>query len=267
MNNTNVYNRNITATLSLAEVPHKLDEQNYPRIIGYTGKDQNPVPEYIVRMRMLNRSFITQYGTLPQLLDQVIDKNNAFCPARFKGGSAKGRGIPTSTDFRVKKKNKGGVDYIETYPKDLVYYNPNLPKESHITRNKENFEAAELIVIDVDEGYNSEKEVQNKIDEWGLDVNFIYSTSSHDPSRGKIKLRVGWILPSPVTDINQYERYISILTTALAADKQCIEASRFYFPGKNLIYVNYDYLIDFKDIEELGGGKLQKIATLLIIIL
>jgi hypothetical protein len=233
----------LSFTTNLIQLEKKISIENYPNIVYQDDIKNIKIHESDVYLTLLNRSWMNVGNSdLKDFLKTIIDDKFSFCPSTFKHTTSNFNGYTAGFNFRFsfnEKTNKPVINSKDILPYDEIEFT----KENHVWRSKSTFKSCRILVIDIDEGYNSIIELHSKIKESSLkDCSFIYKTPSYDESKNKIKVRIGWLLEEEITDINELELYLSFLTSEFNGDKSCVDASRFYFPGKERVYVNEDII-------------------------
>jgi hypothetical protein len=252
----------LSYTLNLIPLENKISVENYPEIIYEDKSKKVEIHESDIRLTILNRSwFNIENSSLTEFLENIISNKLSFCPSVF---NTKNNliGYPLSFDYYFRYQN----GYSVITAKDILPYDAEYPKENHVWRSKSTFKSCRILMIDIDEGYDLLEEIKNKISESPLkDCSFIYKTFSYNEELKKIKVRIGWVLDEEITDINELEMYLSFLVDYFNGDKSCVDASRFYFPGKELVYAN-DNIIFKKELFLISNTKQNDISNKEILI-
>ena len=218
----------IKTTVSTISLDKKIDEKNYPE----TGEMNDKIYyDYDFRNRILQKSWFTVDVTLNKLAD-LISKGHSFCPAVFQENSANQTCIPKSTDYELDKRNI-------PHPNDVIHYDKNFPKKLHVWRNSKNFIQTRLIGVDIDFGYDSLEDIMDKINNSPFkDCSLIYTTFSYDKATGKIKVRLLWVLSEICTNPELIIKATSNLIKYFGGDESCKDVSRFFYGGKEILYIN-----------------------------
>jgi hypothetical protein len=225
---------NFSFTSNVIQLEKKISIENYPKII--IQNDKETITESDIRIKLLNRSWfnIDNYS-LKDFLTLIIDEKYSFCPSTFQS-TTKLNGFITNFEYSIRLRDNDKYDIIS---KSISKYNDEFPKEIHVWRSKNGFKSCQVLMIDIDEGYDSLSQIYETIVSSSLkDCSFIYKTFSYNKELGKIKVRIGWVLDEPITNIDELEMYLSFLINEFKADKSCSYASRFYFPGMELVHIN-----------------------------
>lgn len=116
----------------------------------------------------------------------------------------------------------------------------------HGKRRISNFEQAQLLALDFDEGMTFE-EVTAISQEYNLPIAFAYETFS---SKNCDKFRIVFRLDRPITDKDTFRNAITVLMTIFdKCDKSCKDSARMFFGGKRLICCNKNNFITLESLE------------------
>jgi hypothetical protein len=117
-----------------------------------------------------------------------------------------------------------------------------LPAVLEGKRSNDNWKQQQVFALDFDSGITFNT-VLTRLQEYGLDCTFAYSTFSNSPE--KAKFRVVFQLDHVVTDIKSRKKIqLAFIYLFPEVDKQCTDPCRFFFGGKELIHENYGYYLD-----------------------
>lgn len=121
---------------------------------------------------------------------------------------------------------------------------------------KKNWLSSDYIFIDVDDAHNVDFRTLPE----SLKPSFIYTTLSHTEQSGRY--RMGYYLSETQDDVETYESLIRGLLKVLKehginGDSQCSNANRIYFPAKEILYVDYDRILDIDLIEAVDPVKID----------
>jgi hypothetical protein len=110
-------------------------------------------------------------------------------------------------------------------------------------RRSDNWKHQSVFALDFDCGISFEK-VKLRLEEYGLDCSFAYSTFSN--TLEKPKFRVVWQLNQVILNVEYRETIQKALMYLFKeeSDQSCKDASRIFFGGRNIIYSNYNYHLD-----------------------
>lgn len=116
-------------------------------------------------------------------------------------------------------------------------------------RSSKNWKNQSVFALDFDGGI-SFKEVQLRLEEYGLDCSFAYSTFSN--TLEKPKFRVVWQLNQVILNAEYRETIQQALMYLFKeeSDRVCKDASRIFFGGRDIIYSNYNYHLDIDTLLE-----------------
>jgi len=235
---------NFEYCINTIPTPQKISEKNFP---GNIKEDEtgtlNTAETYF---KIHQQAFVQCESNLDDFLNAVTTQHYSFTPALFKPNPFQNGILKNLTDFYTRiVVDKKGVKKWKAFPHRF-----KTNEFLSIWRNKSNFVSSQMIAIDIDDNYKSIIEIQDKIKSLNLDCNYIYTSLSH--SDIKPKVRIGWILEDVITDKAKYEQYINILTHLLNADPACVDCSRFYFNGKEVVYKNNDYKLDLNSLIDIA---------------
>lgn len=120
---------------------------------------------------------------------------------------------------------------------------PFINDNSHVSQ--------QVFAVDIDDHLTIEAAKQMTLSK-GFAPSFIYTSFSHTPEHHKF--RVVYILDKPVDTATAREviqKFMSLFTIdgKSAADQRCKDVSRLYHGGKNIVYKNYDSVIDLAEIQ------------------
>jgi hypothetical protein len=115
-------------------------------------------------------------------------------------------------------------------------------------RKNQNWKSQSIYALDFDSGI-SFLIVLERLKKYGLDCTFAYSTFSS--SEETPKFRVIFQLREVITDKSTRDSIqLTLMEFFPECDKQCKDAARIYFGGKEIIYSNYDYFLDLPQLVE-----------------
>ncbi len=121
-----------------------------------------------------------------------------------------------------------------------------IPAHIEGMRKNDNWKSQSIFALDFDSGITFHT-VRERLKEYGLDCSFAYSTFSDSPE--KPKFRVVFALGAVVIDRESRNQIqLSLMNLFPEADNSCKDASRIFFGGKELIYVNYEYYLDIDEL-------------------
>lgn len=93
-------------------------------------------------------------------------------------------------------------------------------------RSSSAFEAADLAVVDIDNGLTIDAVRQHPLADSAC---WIYTTCSHNPGADKHRMRVVFRLPWRITDPDLYKAVITLLSRALGGDRSCTDPCRLFY--------------------------------------
>ncbi|BAY37086.1 hypothetical protein NIES2111_14210 [Nostoc sp. NIES-2111] len=113
-------------------------------------------------------------------------------------------------------------------------------------RTADNWKSQSVFALDFDGGITFE-EVKLRLEEYGLDCCFTYSTFSSTSELPKF--RVVWQLDQVVIN-KEYRNEIqfALMNLLPESDKACKDANRMYFGGREIIYSSYSYCLKIEDL-------------------
>ena len=115
-------------------------------------------------------------------------------------------------------------------------------------RTAKNWESQSIFALDFDSGVTFSR-VLEKLQEYGLDCTFAYTTFSDSPKAEKFRV----VLQTDKTITDKAFRdtiQLSLIALFPEVDKSCKDRSRLFFGGKELIYENYEYYLDLDKLIE-----------------
>ncbi|OBQ05484.1 MAG: hypothetical protein AN482_16510 [Anabaena sp. LE011-02] len=139
---------------------------------------------------------------------------------------------------------------IEEFAKSIVIPNSQTWVAAYLEggRKNEYWKSQSIFALDFDSGITFDN-VLTRLKEYGLDCTFAYSTFSS--SEEIPKFRVTFQLKEVITDKSTRDSIqITLMALFPECDKQCKDAARIYFGGKELIYSNYDSYLDLPQLVE-----------------
>lgn len=93
-------------------------------------------------------------------------------------------------------------------------------------RTSEAFVHSDLAVVDIDYGLNLDDFRAHPL---AAHAAFLYTTTSHRPTPGQHRFRVGFLLPERISDGELYKSLITLLIRELGGDKSCSDCCRIFY--------------------------------------
>ena len=93
-------------------------------------------------------------------------------------------------------------------------------------RSSSAFDAADLAVVDIDNGLSIEAFLAHPL---AIDACWVYTTASHDPASGKERFRVVFRLPRRISDPDLYKAVVTLLSRSLGGDRSCTDPCRLFY--------------------------------------
>ena len=139
---------------------------------------------------------------------------------------------------------------IEEFAREITYPNGKsyCPAIFNGSRSNENWISQQIFALDFDGGITF-NEVRDQLKEYDLDCTFAYNTFSNTPELPKF--RVVW-QTELIVDFNERNaiQFNLMHLFAKKADKACKDAARLFYGGKELIYENYNYILDVAQLND-----------------
>ena len=111
------------------------------------------------------------------------------------------------------------------------------------------FESSSLAVVDVDHGLTVDEFLKSPL---AAKAAWVYTTTSHDPSKNKERFRVIFRLPKVITDPDLYKEIVTVLVKQTNADEACTDCCRTFYGNDNAQQplINDDAVLGYDIIEE-----------------
>lgn len=93
-------------------------------------------------------------------------------------------------------------------------------------RSNSAFSKSSLVVVDVDNGLTIE---EFKNHDLAKQAAYLYTTASHDPSKGKERFRILFQLPTVIEDPKLYKSLVTLLVKQTQADEACTDVCRIFY--------------------------------------
>ena len=116
-------------------------------------------------------------------------------------------------------------------------------------RSNSAFSKSSLVVVDIDNGLTIEEFKKHELSKQAA---YLYTTASHDPSKGKERFRIIFQLPTVVEDPKLYKSLVSLLVKKTQADEACTDVCRIFYGNDKAIepLVQLDAVLSQEYIDE-----------------
>ena len=138
---------------------------------------------------------------------------------------------------------------IEEFAKNVVQpygksWSPTIFKDG--IRSNDTFVSQQVFCLDIDEGLAFD-DMLERCDKYNIIPAFVYTTFSSDYNNNKF--RVVFVLEHNVEDKRVRELVqLALMKLFPEADKACKDVSHLFFGGKELLYANYDSMINTPEL-------------------